>query len=365
MIQISKPIIDEETINAVSEVLRSGIIAEGAVVKEFEEKFAVFCGTKFAVAVNSGTAALHVLLLSYGIGPQDEVLVPPLTFIATANACLYTGAKPVFCDINPDTLNIDPSDIRKKITKNTKAIIPVHLYGLPADMDEITQVAKEYKLIVIEDACQAHAAVYKKKLAGNLADAAAFSFYATKNITTAEGGMITTNDEAIVRLARSIRNHGQSDKYFHEILGYNYRLTNIAAAIGIRQLSKLDEFTSQRQKNAQYLSNGLGKIKGISVPPILKDRIHVFHQFCIKVGSDFSLSRDALIKRLEEKGVGARPAYPMPVYEQPLYKKLGIKGDCPNAQKVIKSLVQLPVRPGLTKEELDIIIGAFQEIVKG
>jgi perosamine synthetase len=240
MIPIVSVSIDDDIHEAVTRVLKSGQLAEGPVVKEFENLYSKFIGTRHAVAVNSGTAALHVALLASGIGPGDEVITTPFSFIASANCCLYCGATPVFADIDIRTFNISPEAIEKKITSRTKAVIVVHLYGQPCDMDEIMAICKKHGLILIEDACQAHGAEYKGHKAGSFG-IGCFSFYATKNMLTGEGGMITTNDDAIAEKAVAIRNHGRCGQYLHDMLGYNFRMTDIAAAIGIGQLNHLVE----------------------------------------------------------------------------------------------------------------------------
>ena len=258
MIPIAKPLLGKEEIDAVTEVLSSGMIAQGPKVDEFEIAFSEYTGCEYSAAVNSGTAALHIALLAHGIGKGDEVITTPFSFIATANSILYTGAKPVFADIEPDTYNIDPEKIKEKITSKTRAIIPVHLYGHPADMKAIMEIAEDSKLIVVEDACQSHGAAYNGKRVGSFGTGA-FSFYPTKNMTTSEGGMLTTNDKEIAERAKMIRAHGSKVRYLHEMLGFNLRMTDIAAAIGLVQLGKLDKFTAARQKNAEMLTKGLQK----------------------------------------------------------------------------------------------------------
>src|SRR3989304_7131173 len=252
MIPIAKPLIGEEEINAVTEVLRSGTIAEGQKVKDFEAEFAKYTGTSYAVAVNSGTAALHVALLAHNISTDDEVITTPFSFVATSNSVIFTGARPVFADIDENTFNIDPESIIEKITSKTKAIIPVHLYGQAADMKSIMEIADDHDLIVIEDACQAHGAEFDGKKAGSFGTGT-FSFYPTKNMTTGEGGMITTDDKIVSERARMIRSHGSKQRYYHEMLGYNLRMTDISAALGLVQLKRLDDFNEARIKNAGYL----------------------------------------------------------------------------------------------------------------
>ena len=262
-VSIASPVIEKEEINAVIDVMKSGMIAQGPKVIEFEEEFAKYVGAKYGIATNSGTSALHVALLAAGIGEGDEVITTPFTFAATGNSILYTGARPVFVDIDPETFTIDPAKIEEAITDKTKAIMPVQLYGQAADMEPIMKIAKEHDLIVIEDAAQAHGAEYNGEKVGNLGDMACFSFYPTKNMTTSEGGMITTNSEEFAENAKVFRAHGSATKYHHDVLGYNFRMTDIAAAIGLEQLKKIDSFNEKRIANAKCLNEGLKDIEAI------------------------------------------------------------------------------------------------------
>ena len=255
-VPIAKPIIGEEEIENVVEVLKSGMIAQGPRVAEFEEKYAEWVGAEYGIAVNSGTAALHVALLSCGIGEGDEVITTPFTFIASGNSILYTGAKPVFADIDLCTYTMDPDSIEQLITENTKAILPVQLYGQSADMERINEIAEKHGLIVIEDAAQAHGATCNGKNVGSLGDMSCFSFYPTKNMTTSEGGIITTDDEDLAENAKVFRAHGASVRYHHNEIGYNFRMTDISAAIGLAQLDKIDGFNDKRIENAAYLNEG-------------------------------------------------------------------------------------------------------------
>lgn len=346
MIPIAKPVVEREEIEAVTRVLQSGIIAQGSKVNEFECSFAEYTGTEFAVAVNSGTAALHAALLAHGIGKGDEVITTPFTFIATSNSILFTGAKPVFADIKRDTFNIDPDKIVEKITKKTKAILSVHLYGQPADMDAITKIADECNLDIIEDACQAHGAGYKGKKVGSFGTGT-FSFYPTKNMTTGEGGMITTDDESIAKKARLIREHGSGKKYYHEMLGYNYRMTDIAAAIGIVQLNKLEIFNKKRIANAAFLSENLKDIHTINIPKIRRNVKHVFHQYTVRTDD-----RDALLNRLKNNGIGYGIYYPVPVHKQALYSELGFDDKLPVAENAAAEVVSLPVHPSVSEDDL-------------
>jgi len=357
MIPIAKPLIGEEEKKAVLSVLDSDIIAEGPKVKEFEERFARYIGVKHAVATSSGTTALHVALLACGIKAGDEVITTPFTFIATANSILYCNAKPIFADIEEDTFNLDPEKIEEKITKKTKAILPVHLYGHPCDMDEIMKIAGDNKLAVIEDACQAHGATYNNKKVGSFGTGV-FSFYPTKNMTTAEGGMLTTNDEKIAESCRLLRAHGSRARYHHEILGYNYRMTDIAAAIGLCQLKKLDQFNKKRIENANYLTNKIKSIEGIVTPSVKNNCVHVFHQYTVRVKNN---KRDTVIEKLKENNIGFGVYYPVPIHKQDLYTRLGYKDKLPVAEKISGEVLSLPIHPAVTRNDLDKIVSAISE----
>ena len=360
MIPIAKPIIGEEEISAVTEVLRSGVIAEGQRVKDFEAAFATYVGTSFAVAVNSGTAALHVALLAHGIGAGDEVITTPFSFVATSNSVLFTGAKPVFADIREDTFNIDPESIVEKITPKTKAIIPVHLYGQAADMKAITEIAQDKDLIIIEDACQAHGATFEGKNVGSFGSGT-FSFYPTKNMTTSEGGIITTNDAAIAEKARMIRSHGSKQRYYHEMLGFNLRMTDIAAAIGLVQLRKINDFNDSRINNARHLNRGLHNIRGINLPYVDKRCGHVFHQYTVRISND--ISRDEVASFLNKNDIGTGIYYPLPIHQQPFYRELGYSDSLPVSERASKEVLSLPVHPSINKEDLDTISETLREIM--
>lgn len=358
MIQIAKPHICDEEIQAVTDILKSGMLAQGKIVEEFEQEFATYIGVDYAIATNSGTAALHSALASLGIGKGDEVITTDFSFIATASCILMQGAKPVFCDIDPNTYNILPSDIEDKITNRTKAILPVHLYGQPCEMDLIMQIAEDRDLFVIEDACQAHGAEHNGKKVGSIGDTGVFSFYPTKNMTTGEGGMLVTNDEQIAKKARFFRNHGQNERYIHSSLGYNYRMTNIAAGVGFWQLRKLENYNDQRRRKAKYFSSKFEKIDGITPPyvsPLVK---HVFHQYTINVEDNFPVSRNELTDHLKDKGIEFGIHYPLPIHKQPLFEKLGYdeKVNCPVASEMSKRVISLPVHPLLITEDLELIV---------
>jgi perosamine synthetase len=360
MISVSDVSIDNESMVAVQEVLKSGQLAQGPRVEEFEKAFAGYIGTKYAVAVNSGTAALHIALLASGIGPGDEIVTTPFSFIATANCCLFCGAVPVFADIDEKTFNISPREIEKKISAKTKAVIIVDLYGQCCDMDEIAGLCDSRNLLLIEDACQAHGAAYKGRKAGSFGTGC-FSFYPTKNMTTGEGGMITTDNEEIAAKAKVIRQHGQVQKYIHEVLGYNFRMTDISAALGICQLKKLDARNCLRMENAAFLSEQISGIKGLIPPFIAPDRNHVFHQYTIRVTSDYKCSREELQRKLGEKGIGSGIHYPVPIHEQPLYKNLGYKDSFPVSERASEEVLSLPVHPGLSQSDLKTIVEALKD----
>jgi dTDP-4-amino-4,6-dideoxygalactose transaminase len=350
--------VNDESMQAVLNVLKSGQLAQGPKVEQFEKAFADYIGTNYAIAVNSGTAALHVGLLAAGIVRGDEVITTPFSFVATANCCLFCGAVPVFVDIDDETFDIAPHLIEKKITPKTKAIIIVDLYGQPCDMDEILTICKKHNLVLIEDACQAHGAEYGGRKVGSFG-IGCFSFYPTKNMTTGEGGMITTDDEDIARKARMIRQHGQSQRYVNDLLGYNFRMTDIAAALGICQLKNLDIANTKRIKNAKYLSEHISQIKGLIPPYNAPNRKHVFHQYTIKVTDDYRLSRDELQQRLNDKRIGSNVYYPIPIHKQPLYKSLGYNDSLPASEEVAKKVLSLPVHPDLDGEDLKKIVEAL------
>jgi len=354
-IPISRPLIGEEEIAAVEQVLRSGKLAQGEKVAEFEGAFAKYCGTKYAVATDNGTSALIVALTAAGIGPGDEVITTPFTFIATANAIIFTGAKPVFADIDPSTFNINPELVERVITKKTKAILPVHLYGLMADMPTINSIAKNHELIVVEDAAQAHGADIRGKKAGSWGLAGTFSFYPTKNMTTGEGGIITTNDETLANKARIFRNQGMEKRYYHDIIGYNFRMTDIAAAIGIEQLRKLEKFTKARIRNANYLTKKLITMNlELKTPFVPKGYRHVFHQYTIRVKN-----REEIIKKLDEAGVGYGIYYPVPVHKQKPFKAYSNQ-KFPESEKASKEVISLPIYPLLTSKHLDAVANALE-----
>lgn len=356
MIPIAKPIIGKEEEAAVLEVIASGQLVQGPKVREFEDRFAEMCGAEHAVATSSGTTALHIALLAHGVGASDEVITSPFSFIASANCALYVGARPVFVDIEPDYMTIDPAKIEERITKNTKAIIPVHLFGQSCDMDPIIQICQKHGLAIIEDACQAHGATYKGRTVGTFGTSC-FSLYATKNITTIEGGMIVTNDAQIAEKARLLRNHGSPKTYQHDVLGYNMRMIDLTAAIGLVQLRKLKEWNSIRQSNAQYLTKKFSGIARIITPKIRDGAEHVFHQYTIRIKD-----RDNVAQKLREKGVGVGIHYPTPIHKQPLYQQMGYTDVLPVSEQASQEVLSLPIHPSLTVNDLDCIVEAVMSI---
>jgi dTDP-4-amino-4,6-dideoxygalactose transaminase len=355
MIPISKPLFDDQELTLLREVLDSGIIAQGPKVAALEQQFAKLAGTEFAVAVSSGTTALHLALLAHDIGPGDEVITTPFTFIASANSILYTGAKPVFVDIRADTFNIDPARLEAAITPRTKAIMPVHLYGLMADMDPIMEIANRHHLVVIEDAAQAHGAKYKGRPAGSFGTGC-FSLYATKNMTSGEGGMITTNDAALADRLRLLRAHGSRVRYYHDELGYNFRLTDLHAAVGLAQLGKLAEFNQRRRQNAEFFNQHLKRV----VTPVQPNGYeHVWHQYTVRLVEG---NRDEALEKLKQAGVGTGVFYPVPIYRQKVYQKLGYTDCLPVTEEVTRQVFSLPVHPALTPADLETIVAAVERL---
>jgi dTDP-4-amino-4,6-dideoxygalactose transaminase len=357
MIPIARPDIGAEEIAAVTEVLSSGMLAQGKRVAELETRWAEYCGVKHAVAFSNGTTALMSIFEGLGLGPGDEVITVSHTFAATANAILYTGATPVVIDIEPDTYLIDAGRIEAAITSRTRAIVPVHLFGLVADMDMIGAIADRHGLAVVEDACQAHGATYRGRKAGSFGHGA-FSLYATKNMTTGEGGFATTNDDRLADWLRLYRNQGMRTRYAFEILGFNYRMTDINAAIGLVQLDKLERNTERRRAIASAYDAAFADLP-ITVPVTPHGRTHVYHQYTIDVGPD----RDAILAELREAGVGSDVYYPLPVHRQAYIMERGLHADLPVTDAAAARTIALPMHPGLATDEQATVIAAVREIV--
>lgn len=362
-INIAHPDIGPAEREAVLEVMSTGGLAQGPRVAELEDKFAAYIGTKHAVAVNSGTAALHAALLAYGVGPGDEVITSSFSFIASGNSVLYTGARPVFVDVAAD-FNIDAGLVEAAITEKTKAIMPVHLFGQPCDMAPIMALAAKYDLAVVEDTCQSHGSEYKGQKTGSFGTGC-FSFYPTKNMTTGEGGMITTDNDAVADAARLLRAHGMKVRYYHDTLGYNYRMTDLGAAIGLCQLAKLDSYNARRGANAASLSAGLAGITGLETPEIGPDRTHVFHQYTVRVTPEFIVTRDSLVEQLAERGIGSGIYYPVPIHMQKVYKDLGYDVSLPATEQAAAEVLSLPVHPRVDTDDVARIVEAIKEISNG
>lgn len=365
MISLSKIKLGKKEIDSVVKVLKSGQLAQGKVVLELEKKFAKFCGTKYALAVNNGTAAIHSALYACGIKNGDEIITTPFTFVATANPILMMGAIPVFVDIDEKTFNIDHNKIEAAITKKTKAIIAVNLYGQPAEYEKINKIAKKYKLLVIEDAAQSIGAEYKGKMSGNLADIGCFSFYATKNIMSGEGGMITTNNKLFYERARMFRHHGENHKKRYEYydLGYNYRLTDVLAALALSQLDKVKTITKVRQNIAKKYLKAFSPIKEIGLSEASNDRTHVYHQFVLQIKKNSKITRDKLKKYLLSKGIETNIHYPKLLNNfKHLKSATNDKSKFPVANKIVQEVLSIPAHPHLKKNEINYIIRTISAV---
>ncbi len=357
MIPIAEPALSQEELNNVIEAVKSGwISSKGKFIPEFEEKLAAYCGTKYGVATSNGTVALHLALAALGIKAGDEVVVPTLTFAATANAVIYTGAKPVFVDAHPENWCINPEKIEEALTPRTKAIIPVHLYGHPCDMERIIDIAKRRSLLIIEDAAEAHGAEYKGRRVGSFGDIACFSFYGNKIITTGEGGMCITNDEELAAKMRVLRDHGMNPqrRYWHDMVGFNYRMTNMQAAIGVAQIEKLEKFIEKKRKIAGWYSERLKELerKGlVKLHPELPWARCVYWMYSILIQDNFGLSRNELMNRLQLEGIETRPLF-FPLHLMPPYKR----GDKMTvAEELSGRGVNLPSSVNLTAEQVEYI----------
>lgn len=359
MIPAAKPSVGQEEIDAVVRVMESGMIAQGPEVAQFEKEFSPYAGGTEAIAVNSGTSALHLGLLSAGIGPGDEVIVPSFTFAATANSVALSGATPVFADIDPVTYCLDPRAVDAAITSKTVAVMPVHLYGHPADMKGIQAVADKHGLAVFEDAAQAHLAAIDGSPVGAFGKFAAFSFYPTKNMTAAEGGIVTTSDDELARKVRLYRNQGMERRYENEVIGFNNRMTDIHAAIGRVQLTKIEGWTDRRISNAEQLNSSL---EGVVVPVPAAGVKHVFHQYTIRVeGHD----RDRFAQALaDEHGIGSGVYYPIPNHRLPSLQSYAVGLDLPQTESAASQVLSLPVYPSLTQKDLERVITAVNSVAK-
>lgn len=356
-ISIAAPQLGEEERNGVLSVLESGMIADGEAVRRFEHEFARTCNRRHGIATSNGTTALHTALHALDIGYGDVVVTTPFSFIASANAIRLAGAVPVFADIDPKTFTLDPAAVEKVIRDrdgDVDAILVVHLYGLAADMGRLQAIANRHDLLLVEDCAQAHGATFREEPVGSFGDAAAFSFYPTKNMTTGEGGMVVTDDDAVAERARRFIDHGRVDGYTHSELGHNFRLTNIAAAIGQAQLRKLPLFNAARRRNADWLSAELADVDGITTPVEPSGHRHVYHQYTIRVDD-----RDTLRTALDDAGIDSAVYYPIPIHRQDAYE--GYDADCPVVDAAAADVLSLPVHPGLSRDDVERIAATIRE----
>lgn len=368
--------IDEEDIQAVLDVLRSDYLTTGPKIKEFEEKLAETVGAEYAVAVSNGTAALHAACFAAGIGPEDEVITSPITFAASANCVLYAGAKPVFADIDPMTYNIDPEDIRRKISRRTKTILPVHYTGQPCDMTPIMEIAQKYDLQVIADGAHALGAEYKGRRIGGFGDMTTLSFHPVKHITTGEGGAIVTNSRKLYDSLVLFRTHGitrEPDKllaqegawyYEQQVLGYNYRITDLQAALGISQLSKLGKFLKRRREIAQKYDHAFCDVEGLVTPYQAVDTNSAWHLYIIRLELEkLKTGRREIFDELRKRNIGVNVHY-IPVYYHPFYQNLGYRrGLCPHAESLYERIITLPLHPKMTEEDVQYVIENVKEII--
>jgi len=364
-IHLSRPYIGQEEIDAVTEVLKSGRLSLGPKLSEFEKKFAEYIGTKYAVAVSSGTSALHLCMLALGLKDKNEVITTPFSFIASANCILFEGAKPVFVDIEEDTLNINTEKIESAITPKTKAILPVHVFGQPCNMDAIMQIAEKHNLIVLEDACEAVGAAYKGKNIGTFGKVSVFSFYPNKQMTTGEGGMIVTDDKEIYEMCKSLRNQGRSDDMQwlnHHKLGYNYRLDEMSCALGVEQLKKIDEILEKRAEVANEYARQLKDIEGVTAPQISENVKMSWFVYVVKLAED--VDRDAVMKKMNERGIECKAYFPE-IHLQPFYKeKFQFKeGDFPVCEKISKKTLALPFYTDLSKKDIERVCETLKECI--
>ena len=370
MIPVCRPTLVGKEAEYVQDCLDTNwISSNGKYIPKFEEKFAEFCGTEHGISCSNGTTALHLAIEVLGIGKGDEVIIPSFTMIATANSIIYSGARPVLVDSEMETWNMDVSKIEEKITDRTKAIMVVHTYGHPVDMDPVRAIAEKHGLKIIEDAAEAHGAEYKGKRSGSLGDIAAFSFYANKILTTGEGGMVVTGDAELAKKAKNLRNHAFGEpRFVHHELGFNYRMTNIQAAIGLAQVEHADELVEMRRKNAKLYTSKISKIKGLTAPPEAEWAKNVYWMYGLLVEDEFGIGMPELREELKKKGVDTR-AFFAPMHSQPLFKKKDERfpdtsGDYPVADKLGKDGFYVPSSSDLTEEEIETVCNALFELAK-
>jgi perosamine synthetase len=349
-------------LQAVQQVLKSGRLRAGHVTEDFERCFARAIGARFTVAVNSGTTALYLAYRAL-LKPGDEVIVPDFTFVATASMVVAVGAKPVFADVDPATFLLDPADVERRITRHTRALAPVHLYGHPADVPALTRLARRHHLRLIWDAAQAHGAELRGRNVGSFPDVVCYSFYPSKNMTTGEGGMLTTSDSALAAEFRLARSHGEEGRYRHVRLGFNFRLTDVAAALGREQIRKLPSAVRKRQRNAAILSRGLAGIHGLEIPHVAKGAGHAFNLFTIRLNPKIlGMSRAEFQKTLARRGIETAVHYPLPLHRQPIFRGCGSDRDFPVSTRLAQTVLSLPVHPGLSERDLRYIIRTVREV---
>ncbi len=377
MIKFVDPQVGKEEKEALNAVIDSKYLAEGPVARDFEKRFGEFIGSKYTIVTSNGTTALHLALEATGIKPGDEIITTPFTFIASSNSILFNGAIPIFADIDPETYNIDPEKVEEKITKKTKAILPVHIFGNPCDMKALTDIAKDHDLKILEDACQSHGAFFDGKHTGTIGEVGCFSFYASKNLPFGEGGAIVTDNEELKDEILCIRNHGRTPKggYFHTKIGYNYRTTNIHAAIGVEQMKKLPAMLEARKRNANILLKELADLDGFAMQQIYDKAQHGWYIAAGRTDKkDLPVSK--VIEELKANNIGSRQIYNVPSYKQPAYTDINnyyywsefikfpdySKVSCPVAERVGKDHFQIPINPGVSEEDMQHIVATLRKI---
>jgi perosamine synthetase len=366
MIPITDLSFEGNELEYVTDCIKTGWVSSlGKYVHRFEDGFAAYCGAKHGIATSNGTTALHLALAAMGIGPGDEVIIPTLTFVATANAVIYNGATPVFVDSEPETWNIDPEQIERKITERTRAIIPVHIYGHPADMDPINEIAERHGLYVLEDAAEAHGATYKGRRTGGLADISCFSFYGNKILTTGEGGMVLTDNDEWNDKARWLRDHGMSPKkrYWHPVVGFNFRLTNLQAALGVAQLERIDEIIAIKRRNAARYAELLADVPHITLHPEADWATNVYWLYSILIGEGFPMSRDEAALALKERGIDSRGFFYL-ISDMPPYLEYAKGEEFPVAAALSRKGINLPSSATLTDDQIVQVCDAIRELAR-